>query len=409
MKKICVLVLAVLLCLNISGCKKKDKDIIVEKTIKPIEVSQLAEYLKGEDEYVTKNNITGNFSVLSRNSEDNKDELLVDFVGENDSVRYVATYLVSSVVVNGSWVIDKFVIKQFSTETKTTQPYFIEPVSENKLTAYLYGYDNIVKDEGLEGTYTIKQRESTKTSDVMIVEYVGQNDKMTYKATYKVSSYLRDNKWVIDDFKIENSAIENKGEEENKDEQPEEVVVDPLIEKIKSENSYDEVRVLSTSESEGNTIYKVIGLEEWRYVKDAYFATFTFDKDGNIIDKVVETEETYSNVIGVYYSEKEGFGSNSDKPIYLELQEQWSYKLVFPKEDGSEFVVAEGSYSIDNNIITIKSLNEKLDLSDKWSIVTFEVSSDKETISFNNSGNSVSYETLVSGDTFKKGLDKKEY
>ncbi len=163
----------------------------------------------------------------------------------------------------------------------------IEPLEEQDLKVYLYGKDDFIADNQLRGDYKIMHSDGNKLQ----IEYSGENSLLKYRAIYTVENEIKERKWQIVSFVIE-----------NRDVQLQDISAD-LIELVKKSDEK-----INNNEVEGNFQIKQLKLVENKVLfsltftsKDqkyqAYFEGSVKNENNKmvmerIIERITEKEET---------------------------------------------------------------------------------------------------------------------
>lgn len=77
----------------------------------------------------------------------------------------------------------------------------VKPIEESDLKIYLYGRDNFIVDNRLNGQYEMVSQDG----EVMKVKYSGENCLLKYEAQYTVNSKYKNGKWEITSFIIDSN------------------------------------------------------------------------------------------------------------------------------------------------------------------------------------------------------------
>ncbi len=195
MRKIIVILLSVLLSLSFfAGCTKKDPDPTPTVTPTAITVNDVKNLIKGKDEIA--DGLNGTYSIVSSNTQNDKNELVVKYTGENDEYSYEAEYTIKSTFKDGAWVMDDFTTNSSKKTEKTITP---EPDPTPTPDPQPSSSDiTLTKEEIIEKIkqYLIKKDDlDTVSCDSITIDKTSGTAKMTGKVRWR---YINDtNKYTV--------------------------------------------------------------------------------------------------------------------------------------------------------------------------------------------------------------------
>ncbi len=326
MKKILLVISILIIICTLGACTKE---------LEPINENQLADYLKGQDSFLSDNYLEGKYILTG--SGDNV--MYVDYNGENSLLKYKASYTVKSEVRNKKWSISSFVIDSSDTELKDVNDLVYELVEKT---------DEKITSGQVSGRFKMLEAQLNNNKLVFTMSFI--SDDGSHDVIFE--GIVKDSNGALVLEEINSKAYEDDREQDNKPiyNSDQEKMIDGFY----TDLGYT-VESISEVTIEDNYLKARVKYSElWKYLKEVFEIDVTFKIDGDtleLIEEKVISDRIFSRIVGKYVNVSENGTTGYES--YIIFNEDFSYTLYENNYSGFEKI--EEYYLISDNSLTLQN------------------------------------------------------
>lgn len=324
MKRVVLIISLLCLAFLTVGCSSK---------IEPIDESQLATYLKGQDKFLADNYLDGKYSLI-----DSNDELMhVDYKGENSLLVYEASYTVKSEIKDKKWTITSFTIDNKEIKQKDVTNLIYELVEKT---------DEKISSGKVSGKFTMLESKMVDNKLAFSMTFTSNDD--SYDVYFE--GYAKDSlgSLVIEQLvsKVASSEEETKYNDNND--------LEKAISKFYTDQGYVVESISNFNSNDDIASATVKYSDNWQYLKEVFEIDVKFRLNGDsveLIEEQVVSDMIKSRLVGKYVNVSDNGTKGYES--YIIFNEDFSYTLH--ENNFSGFEELSEYYTITDSILTLKN------------------------------------------------------